>query len=107
MANIKYDAFISYSRGDHSWARSLRDQIVLRVFKIFLDEDRIQAGDEWDKKLLTALEESRHFLLLWSQEYTAGSDWVKKEAAAFELLIHQDFQQKQPVGRTFIQIGLQ
>jgi len=79
-----YSCFISYSRADQSFARSLHDKLQARGIRCWLDEKQILPGDDiyeavdsgirlWDKVLLCA---SEHSLKSW---------WVDNEIdIAFE-----------------------
>jgi hypothetical protein len=49
---------------------------------IFLDVERLQAGDIWRDKLLENIKESQHLVVLWSNE-AKQSGWVNAEIANF------------------------
>src|SRR6185312_15493184 len=50
--------FISYMREDAEAARQLRTAITRLGGEVWLDERRLEAGDEWEKEALTAIGET-------------------------------------------------
>jgi hypothetical protein len=78
---FRYDVFVSYSRNDRDWA----DQ-VYRSFdagqSIFFDYESLRAGDDWEAKIESALEDSQSLVLLWSDQ-AKNSDWVTRELWSF------------------------
>lgn len=50
--------FISYMREDAEAARQLRTAITRLGGEVWLDERRVEAGDEWEKEVLTAIGET-------------------------------------------------
>jgi hypothetical protein len=81
--SYQYDVFLSYSSKDASWAEWLQEALTQRGIKAFRDTDRLVAGDTWDPQLQGAIVESRHLLVLWSQN-ARDSDWVDQERIYFE-----------------------
>jgi hypothetical protein len=86
---MKYDAFISYShRRDRTLARHLqgslesigRPRFKLRSMRVYRDETNLAATPDLLKEILSAVADSRFFLLLASPE-AARSDWINKEVA--------------------------
>jgi hypothetical protein len=71
--------FMSYSTADRS--EVLRHYQILRLLGVrtFLDVMSLRAGEEWERRLYEAIDESDAFLLYWS-EHSAESKWVIKEA---------------------------
>jgi len=95
MADDQPDAFISYSSKDREWAEKLCSDLKSKGFVPYLDRDRLVAGDIWPKKLYKALKQSRHLIVLWS-ENASKSDWVHQEYYRFDQ-IQQDLEKN---GRT-------
>jgi len=78
-----YDLFISYSSEDREWAKRLKADLEARNVPCFLDQDGLRKGDKWEPQLLAALQQSRHFVVLWSDR-SKGSDWVSQELYRFK-----------------------
>jgi hypothetical protein len=85
----RYHVFISYASEDRSWAQKLNKALRLNNFEVFLDDSRLQAGDDWNKELLDSLKASQHIVFLWSK-HAAASDWVNKERLRFEILSEEN-----------------
>ena len=103
---MENDAFISYSHLDAEWAEKLRADLERKNFTVFLDTTRLEAGTDWEESLLRKLNESRHLILLWSQKNAAVSQWVEKEAVAFQVMIFQDQWKGLPNNRRLLQVCL-
>jgi hypothetical protein len=78
-----YDAFISYSAKDKDWADKLEADLTKRGLSIFRDTTRVKAGIDWDKALQGALRDSRHLIVLWSDN-ARDSNWVQSEIIYFD-----------------------
>lgn len=83
----KYDVFISYSSHDRPWAEKLANELEARKLEPFLDQNKLRSGRSWEQQLLPALKESRHLLVLWSENARA-SDWVNREIGYFDASIN-------------------
>ncbi len=81
---FQYDVFLSYSRADRDWARRLHGSLSHAAvpYKTFFDYESLRAGDDWEAAIQSALESSRHFLVLWSEQ-ARQSDWVTRELWTF------------------------
>jgi hypothetical protein len=77
------DAFISYSLQDKDWADKLESDLKKRGLSVFRDTTRLKAGIEWDKALQGALSDSRHLIVLWSDN-AKNSNWVQSEIVYFD-----------------------
>jgi len=74
-----YDVFISYSRRPSEnleWVKTHVYEPLCRARKsdgtplrIFFDTDSIKIGESWHTKLINAIEQSRFFVPVWSDEY--------------------------------------
>lgn len=79
-----YDAFISYRRESGSILASLIKNQLENIFdkQIFLDVKELQVG-RFDEKLLKAIEETPHFILILSpgclDRCVNRGDWLKQE----------------------------
>jgi hypothetical protein len=73
-----YDAFISYSRSDLSAVQGLKRQLDERRLRVFLDLDKLRAGEDWPPQLGRALDRSRMMVLCWTAQ-AAASPWVAAE----------------------------
>jgi hypothetical protein len=102
---MNYDAFISYTSTDEAWAKKLNDELTAQGIKVFFAPGRIDLGTTWEPTLQDALMESRHLILLWS-ENSNNSDWVKAEASGFRTLIYSDDQRGKANNRKLLQVYL-
>jgi hypothetical protein len=99
---FKYWAFISYSQRDVKWAtwlhrkleayrvpRSLRKDSAAplpnRLFPIFRDNDELPGAPDLGEAIQTALDASRHLVVVCSPR-AAASPWVNKEILSFQAL---------------------
>jgi hypothetical protein len=80
---MPYDIFISYASADRAWAKRLNDDLTARRVKCFLDQERLVKGEKWEPQLQASLQDSRHFVVLWSNQ-ARGSDWVQAEVQLFK-----------------------
>jgi hypothetical protein len=82
--SLRFDVFISYSSADRDWAdqvnNALRDSG--QNYSVFFDYQSLRAGDDWESKIQSSLEDSRSLILLWS-DHAKGSDWVTRELWSF------------------------
>jgi len=81
----RYDVFLSYRRdGGETMAILLRDRLVAKGYRVFLDVENLRSGD-FNEKLLNIIENCTDFIVVLS----AGSldrcvnegDWVRREIA--------------------------
>lgn len=82
-----YDVFISYSSEDYEWASAIFNNLVAKGLQPFLDKERLQPGLSWESQLVSALNQSRHILVVWSH-HAAHSEWVRRETSYFDWKIH-------------------
>src|SRR5215469_1254155 len=75
------EIFISYRRADAAWARLLHDQLKAAGVEAWYD-GLVGPGQEWRTATASALEVSRIFVLLFSENAAQSSDIVKELAAA-------------------------
>src|SRR5262245_55549030 len=78
----KLHVFISYKKHDGETpayatniAETLRDKYG---FEVFIDVQRIQTADEWEKKIYNEIHKADVLILLLEPE-TANSEWVQRE----------------------------
>ncbi len=74
----EYDVFVSYSKKDAPFVRSLVDALEERGVKAWYDREEIRAGDRFMRDIEGALEQSRFFLLVISPDYLS-SQWTSFE----------------------------
>ncbi len=76
----KTKVFVSYSRHDESLVRPLAALLETAAGEdsIFLDVERLKAGDPWETKIVAAISECSVFVLCWCCE-TEKSTFVAKE----------------------------
>ncbi len=88
---MRYKAFISYRASERAWAERLFASLCekgLRPEQLFLDTARLQAGEPWSAQLNTALDESEHIIVLWSQLAADPDSYVNEERKYFEVYHH-------------------
>lgn len=77
--------FISHSHSDRSEALNLQRLLEENNAKVYLDRQKIFAGDNLPKSIQEGIASSDKFILIWSV-HAATSEWVSREwKMAFEL----------------------
>lgn len=100
-AEFTYEAFISYSHADETWARWLhraietyripkrviaeRGDLPVRLAPIFRDRDELPTAVDLGRKIDEALRASRRMIVVCSPS-AAGSRWVNEEIRRFKAL---------------------
>lgn len=80
-----YDIFISYSRRDLNQVKSFVDMLHQRIptLRIWMDLENIEAADEFDEKIIKAIDASSYVLFAMSSHSNSvekgSSIWTKKE----------------------------
>lgn len=104
-----FRAFVSYSRSDRKWAKTLQARLeryvlphALRLVKpgvrhdrrplkpIFRDEDELVPGQDLPERIRQGLEQAEYLLVVCSPR-AAASDWVGKEINDFIALGREDY----------------
>ena len=81
----KYDVFISYSRKDFDEVKSFVDMLKERIptLEVWMDLEGITAADEFDEKIITAIDASSYVIFAMSPNSNSvgenSSKWTKKE----------------------------
>jgi hypothetical protein len=77
---MKYDVFISYSRSDFDEVNNMISRIkeVLPSLNIWFDIDGIESGDEFEDKIIDAIDNSDIVLFALSG-HSLKSEWAKRE----------------------------
>ena len=77
---MKYDVFISYSRKDFEEVSAIIEKIkaALPGLSYWFDIDGIESGDEFEDKIISAIDNSSYVLFALS-ENSIGSQWTKDE----------------------------
>ena len=83
-----WDAFISHASDDIATALRLERSLAEEGLSAWVDHDNIRAGGPLISTLQTALQESRHIVVLWSSEAEASA-WVTTEWTSVVNLNHQ------------------
>jgi hypothetical protein len=76
-----FDAFISYSIEDKSFARNLATALRDRGVRLWYDEGELRLGDSILRQVEHALERSQFYILLLSPNYMSKS-WTQFELGA-------------------------
>jgi hypothetical protein len=82
-ADQKY-IFISYAHADIEYARIVHQVLEQAGFRIFRDEKDIKVGDDWDKKISEALDQTTHMVLLLSKTSMPDRREVRREWFYFD-----------------------
>ena len=77
--------FISYSKKDIEFARHVRALLKAENFPVWMDEEGISGGDQWEKTIETNLSGASAFLIIMSPS-SRESDWVRRELLLAEKL---------------------
>lgn len=77
---MKYDLFISYSRKDFDEVSSILETIKTAIpnLSYWFDIDGIESGDEFEDKIISAIDNSAYVLFALS-ENSISSEWTKDE----------------------------
>ncbi len=75
------EIFISYRRADKAWAQKLHSQLRAEGIEAWYDA-QVGAGEDWRIATAEALEGSKIFVLLFSENAAQSSDIAKELAAA-------------------------
>lgn len=101
---FEYDVFVSYGSEDRLYASRLSKSLKLLApaYASFFDAASLRAGDDWERRIQSALNSSRHLIVLWS-DYAKHSDWVSREIYTF----HATAKPKTNTNRRLIFVNLQ
>lgn len=77
---MKFDLFISYSRKDFDEVNSIKEYIERAIpgISIWFDLTGIESGDEFEDKIVSAINSSQNILFMLSKN-SLLSQWTKKE----------------------------
>ena len=75
---MKKKVFISYSRRDMDFIKTLAEDLEKENFDVWYDLTDIDAGDRWAKEIQKGINESEIFAIVVSPN-SLKSDWVEKE----------------------------
>ena len=82
--------FISYAREDQKIAQRLYHDLELLNLNLWLDEEKLIPGQDWEREIRQAIRESSHFLILISRNSVGKSGYVQAEIRyALEVLKQQ------------------
>jgi len=75
------DIFISYAREERPQARALRELLIARDQRVFLDAENIRPGQPWRQTIVEALQEAAAVCVLWSRAaHDPDRAFVREEA---------------------------
>jgi len=97
-SKIKDRIFINYDREDSKSARALYSSLMRRRLEPWMDRDDIPGGDEWEKTIQSAIQESSNILVLLSSRRLEK----KNGYAQKELHMALEERQKSPPGKNFL-----
>ena len=86
----QYDIFISYRTTRRPWVETLAHNLKAQGYKVFLDDWELIAGDNFTRKIYSAMKQSRYALLIATPE-AAESGWVQEE---YEYMFNRSKQDK-------------
>lgn len=70
--------FVSYSRKDKACAAKIARQLEAQGFRVWIDLESIEGGDDWRQSIQEAIPSAEAVILLWSQN-SKDSDAVRRE----------------------------
>ena len=82
LQQYPFDVFVSYAREDQSFARTLVHLLRQARRSVWFDIERVPAGSSTQETLNVALKESRHIILLITENWLS-SEWTKWEGNRF------------------------
>jgi hypothetical protein len=74
----RYDVFLSYSGAKRDCVLELANDLELRGYKVFVDQQSIEPGSNWKDRLRAAIRGSRTMVVCWSVE-AKSSEYVQFE----------------------------
>ncbi len=74
-----YKVFISHASADKDVAHALASRLRDRGLSIWLDDQNLKAGEEWNTKLREAIDQSRLCLVLLSADTSPSTPLLSKE----------------------------
>lgn len=78
MSHTAYDIFISYRTAHRQWVEALAHNLQAQGYTVFLDVWELTGGDNFTRKIFSALSNARFALLLATPD-AAESGWVQQE----------------------------
>jgi L1 cell adhesion molecule like protein len=86
-SNFTYDVFLSFRGIDtrENFTRDLYDSLYQKGIHTFIDEEKIQKGEVITPSLLQAIEQSRIFIVVFSNNYASSTFCLKELVTILEL----------------------
>lgn len=78
VSDQEFDVFLSYKSEDEEWVRRLKQALVERGLRVWLDRDEIRPGDRFVRALENGIETSGAVVMIVSPE-SLRSEWVRDE----------------------------
>src|SRR6185436_19732430 len=66
MSDKTFDVFLSYAHKDAAVARTLASELKEQGVSVWLDQDSLRTGDDWDLKIHEHLQQSSNVVMLVS-----------------------------------------
>lgn len=76
--------FISYSRSDQAFVRSLENELLLRGYSVWKDTSNLVASEDWQSAINTALDICTHFLFVVSVSAVSSPEVNRELGAAVQ-----------------------
>jgi len=89
--------FISYSRKNQDMAEQIRNDLNHAGIGTWMDTNDIQGGQQWEKKIKKAIQDSDYFLILLSSDILENKGYIHKE-----LRLAMDYSMCIPNTKSFI-----
>lgn len=83
--NFDYDVFVSYNKAQEEWAEQLAVELDKRGFRVWFAKWTIRGGEVSSKAMRLGVEQSRHVVAVFSDEFLK-SDWTDFELSIAILL---------------------
>ena len=78
MGKTKSDVFVSYDHDDRKIADRIKEDLIKNEIDVWIDEDKLHAGQPLIAKIQEAIKNAANFVLLWSEKASL-SRWVNAE----------------------------
>ena len=72
--------FVSYSRRDEESARRMSNALRSAGVDVWMDYEKVQLGESWDKSIRKGVEESNYMIVLLTPDSTQ-SEWIANEVS--------------------------
>jgi TIR domain len=77
--NFLHQVFISYASEDREYAARLHEDLKMRSIDSWFDRESLLPGQQWRSQIKNAIEQSRYFLALLSEQSVTKRGYIQKE----------------------------